>query len=380
MEHSNKFIEYYGAHEISPVKQDLSDLELHYAKREKLYRQLGIPCITFDQKKILEIGPGSGYNTLAFFAWGGVCTLVEPNKAGIAEMKKLFADYEIPTEKYTIKECTIEQADIAETFDLVIAEGFLHSIDNGEEILKQLMGYVKSGGVIVITCMDVMSMFVEQMKRLICQILIKDITDYDLQVEKCVEFFAGQMEKVKGMSRSVEDWVKDDMLNPAFNCKEALSMEKALKIFPDNFSFLGSSQRIFTDYSWYKDLEYKERKNMIQQYQKKRHNFLMTGLNETILSEEDSIDLEKGIRAIRNYAIEYEEGYEDQSLDKIIKKLGEIRHIMSTIDQACEAFVIEVREILEKLRDKKQVTFEKYSTFYTAVGRTQQYLSMVKKK
>lgn len=39
-------------------------------------------------------------------------------------MKKLFADYEIPTEKYTIKECTIEQADIAETFDLVIAEGF----------------------------------------------------------------------------------------------------------------------------------------------------------------------------------------------------------------------------------------------------------------
>ena len=72
MEHSNKFIEYYGAHEISPVKQDLSDLELHYAKREKLYRQLGIPCITFDQKKILEIGPGSGYNTLAFFAWGGM--------------------------------------------------------------------------------------------------------------------------------------------------------------------------------------------------------------------------------------------------------------------------------------------------------------------
>ena len=119
---------------------------------------------------------------------------------------------------------------------------------------------------------------------------------------------------------------------------------------------------------------------MIQQYQKKRHNFLMTGLNETILSEEDSIDLEKEIRAIRNYAIEYEEGYEDQSLDKIIKKLGEIRHIMSTIDQACEAFVIEVREILEKLRDKKQVTFEKYNTFYVAVGRTQQYLSMVKKK
>lgn len=67
----NGWLEYYGEHEISPVRQDLSDINLHFAKREKLYRQLGLPGIAFEGKKILEVGPGSGYNTLAFFFFGG---------------------------------------------------------------------------------------------------------------------------------------------------------------------------------------------------------------------------------------------------------------------------------------------------------------------
>ena len=67
----NKFIEYYGKHGISPVKQDLSDFDTHCAKREKLYRQLGLPAIAFEGKNILEVGPGSGRNTLASILLGG---------------------------------------------------------------------------------------------------------------------------------------------------------------------------------------------------------------------------------------------------------------------------------------------------------------------
>ena len=68
---TNKWIEYYSEKRISPVKQDISDMDRHLAKREKLYRQLGVPSIFFEGKKVLEVGPGSGYNTLAFFSWGG---------------------------------------------------------------------------------------------------------------------------------------------------------------------------------------------------------------------------------------------------------------------------------------------------------------------
>lgn len=54
----NEFLEYYGQHNISPVKQDISNLKVHYERRRKLYRQCGIPVIAFRNAEILEIGPG----------------------------------------------------------------------------------------------------------------------------------------------------------------------------------------------------------------------------------------------------------------------------------------------------------------------------------
>lgn len=294
-------------------------------------------------------------------------------------MQNLFSAYEIPEDKYTIRAAAIEETDIQEQYDIVIAEGFLHSIDNSEEIIRRLSGYVKEGGVIVITCMDVFSMFVEQMKRLVCHVLIKDIHEYEVQVKWCTDFFAGQMKNAKGMSRSVEDWVRDDMLNPAFNNEKILSMDKAFEIFENDFSLLGSSQRIFTDYSWYKDLEYDEKAELLHQYKLKRHNFLFTGLEETILSEEDSKFLEQRISVIRQYAREYEVKSTDVCLSKVEESLKEIRPIMEKINPVCAEFVDEVIEILCGLKAGQAMSFERYKTFYAAVGRTQQYLSMVKK-
>ena len=66
---SNDFLNFYGEHHISPVKQDVDDFAVHLKRRQKLYRQCGIPVMTFRRASILEVGPGSGYNTLAFFAW-----------------------------------------------------------------------------------------------------------------------------------------------------------------------------------------------------------------------------------------------------------------------------------------------------------------------
>lgn len=67
----NDFLKYYGEKNISPVKQDISDLQLHCRRREKLYRQLGLPFCLFKDKNILEVGPGSGYNTLVLLHGGG---------------------------------------------------------------------------------------------------------------------------------------------------------------------------------------------------------------------------------------------------------------------------------------------------------------------
>ena len=74
----NDFIEYYKTHNIVPSEQK-EDYEVHFEKRRKLYRQLGIPLIAFRNADILDVGSGDGYNTAAFFEFGAAyIDMVEP--------------------------------------------------------------------------------------------------------------------------------------------------------------------------------------------------------------------------------------------------------------------------------------------------------------
>ncbi len=99
---NNDFLEYYGEHSISPVRQDITDIALHYERRKKVYRQCGIPLLAFRNAELLEIGAG-GYNTLAFFHWNVKhVDIVEANPQGIADMQELFAKNNIVENQYTI--------------------------------------------------------------------------------------------------------------------------------------------------------------------------------------------------------------------------------------------------------------------------------------
>ncbi len=374
----NSFLEYYGEHQISPVAQDISDLALHYRKREKLYRQLGMPPRLFQNADILEVGPGSGYNTLAFFAWGGNVHLVEPNPAGRRDMKQLFCERQVLENKYEIYETTIEEFQSEQRYDIIIAEGFLHSIDNAKSIIQKLKSKIIRGGVIVVTCMDEMSMFVEQMKRLICHYMISDIEEYEEQVAFCTRLFEPQFSNLDGMSRKVEDWVRDDMLNPAFNNEVILDLSEAIQTFGEDFYVLGSSQKIFTDYSWYKDLSYRENENCIAQFAQKQHTFFMTGIKESKLNEYEHCFLKQQISAIRSKCIVFEKTGVDV-INDVLDLLGSIIHVAASIDLRLLNFINECCEILERLKQETSFSLEKYQTFFHAVGRTQQYLSMVKK-
>lgn len=65
------FLDYYSKNHISPVYQDISNFDRHLERRRNLYCQCGISVKMFEGSKLLEVGPGGGYNTLAFLKWGG---------------------------------------------------------------------------------------------------------------------------------------------------------------------------------------------------------------------------------------------------------------------------------------------------------------------
>ena len=251
----NDYLEYYGEYHISPVRQDINNIEAHYKRRKKLYRQCGIPEIAFRNAEILEVGPGGGYNTLAFFHWN--CKhidLVEANLKGQEDMRILFSENHISQNQYEIFPCKIEDFHTDKKYDIVIAEGFLPYIFNQNEVIKKLQSLTDKEGIIVITCVDNVGMFIEALKRLIGQMLTRNITCYDEKLNYLVQFFGKQLEGLGGVSRSAKDWVQDQILNPAGINGMELSMAQAISMFENDYEILGSSPQMFTDYSWYKDV------------------------------------------------------------------------------------------------------------------------------
>ena len=278
----NDFIDYYGEHHISPVKQDISDIDLHYERRRKLYRQCGIPLIAFRNAEMLEVGPGGGYNSLAFFQWNAKhLDLVEINPKGREDMCRLFAEQNISQSKYEIFPCTIEDYQTNKKYDIIIAEGFLQNLYDQQEVINKLMELTAENGVIVVTCCDHVCIFIEQIKRLVGLTLTADILEYDKKVKYLADFFAPQLSALKGVSRSPVDWVQDQILDtPNVNGVE-LSLSQTIDYFGDGFDILGSSPQMFTDYSWYKDIWYDYKKDSRDQFRRKRLSLLQSDMAET---------------------------------------------------------------------------------------------------
>ena len=124
-----------------------------------------------------------------------------------------------------------------------------------------------------------------------------DIGEYDRKVEYLTSVFAPQLARLKGVSRSPKEWVQDQILNPAAVNGTELTLIQAIAYFGDEFDVLGSSPRMFTDYSWYKDIAYDYKKDYQRQFERKRLSLLMAGTPEISVSAEQADNIVKIGRA-----------------------------------------------------------------------------------
>ena len=86
-------VEFYTRHKISPVRQDITDLRVHFERRASLYRHLGILPMAIAGRTVLEIGPGSGHNSLYTASLRpSRYVLVEANRTGGDDIERFFDD------------------------------------------------------------------------------------------------------------------------------------------------------------------------------------------------------------------------------------------------------------------------------------------------
>lgn len=295
-------------------------------------------------------------------------------------MQKLFEKHAISTGQYKIFPCKIEDYLTDKKYDIVIAEGFLSHIYNQEEVINKLSGLVDENGIIVITCCDDVCFFIELMKRLVALFLTRNISDYNQKTEYLADFFKPQLDTLKGVSRSAKDWVQDQILNPAGVNGMELTMSQAVDYFGEAFDLLGCSPRMFTDYSWYKDIWYDCKSEIKEQFNRKRLSLLSASMPEAILPIETANILVQHFESIKKLATDYEKTKNICRIDEILWEMDLVeKDIPQNFDNEFKLVFCEIKEILYCVQREEELDMEKYPHFFSAFGRTLQYMSFVKK-
>jgi SAM-dependent methyltransferase len=234
----------------------------HRAKRRNLYeRHLGIPLAFLRGRTVLCFGCNSGENELVLAQAGAHLTLVEPNEQVHPRLRGLFQRFGLEHQLVALQRAGVEDYPSDQSFDLVLAEGFLNTLPNRDELLLKISSLVKPGGFGVISFVDRYGSLLEMTRRMIlwrsCQLAGID----DLLSGRCLDLarrlYAEDFARLPA-SRAFETWWKDTLVNPFVAPNYLWSYPELLALHDRaGCQFHSSSPRwsLVDHFGWYKNCD-----------------------------------------------------------------------------------------------------------------------------
>lgn len=276
LEYKVPFLDYYGAHNISPVRQDISNLAKHFERRCALFRQCGIVPGLLKGRSILEVGPGTGHNALYTHSLGPErYLLLDGNPKSVESCRELLSEYYPDDPKIQVIQCNFDKFESQELFDFVCCEGVITLQLEPSKFLEKLASFVAPSGCIMISTIDHVSMLAERLRAVSAHLMVKD---KDFTEQQKVDYLKPVGERstrhLKGMSRPVEDWLYDNILQPMIG--QLFSFSEAIETLDHDFYFHGSNPNLVMDWRWYKDIHGEALGNnkALDSYYTNLHNFL----------------------------------------------------------------------------------------------------------
>lgn len=372
-------VEFYRQHGISPVRQDISNLEAHFTRRAGLYRHLGLLPGFLRGRTAIEIGPGSGFNSL-FTATlePSRYVLLEGNPRGVADIEKLFGQFDGLRSRIEIVSKLVQDYQTDERFDFVICEGMLAlaGVPDPVKLLRSVARLVAPGGVLVITAIDELSDFAETLRRLFAQLLIEPGEPLAQQAAKLTPVFSPHLSTLSGMSRRHDDWVIDNLLNPA-SIGPYLSIPDAITGIENDFELFGSSPRFMTDWRWYKTIvpgQTRYNEIALEQYWENAHSLLDYRAVFAPRSGEENRRLYALCGSTRDLIRHFESTRDRGIVTAIRSRLSEVSHAVSAFSPELSTAVNDVNLLLADV-PPDGAAVARSAHFGPWFGRGQQYLS-----
>lgn len=375
------YVDFYRANKISPVRQDISDLQKHLERREALYRHLGIAPGLVSGHSVIEFGPGSGHNAIYTTSLEPArYVLVDANEVGLNDVKRTLTSSSNGKTHHEIRASLIEEFDTDERYDLVLCEGVIPFQVDPQRFAQHVATFVRPGGILVITTIDGVSFLGESTRRLIASALVEFNAPAQQRLEVLRPVFAPHLATLKGMSRSVDDWIYDNILIPYSG--RLFSIKDAVKALDDSFDLYSMSPNFLTDLRWYKNIcgsqrEYNRR--AVDQYMANLVTLIDYRVEIPPLRANDGKRLLSLAEKVFYTMKDMENSGSTRGLPKVVRALRDIAALTLKTSNLTAASIAEVAEFLSKVGKQKPDPrgFRKFKSFF---GRGQQYVSFIRRR
>ena len=373
-------LNFYRANQISPVKQNIANLEVHYSRRRFLYQYLGVTPNCFHDREIIEFGPGSGHNALYNTSLHPKrYVLVDGNEVGLSECKQNFKQYFPHTQIHEFVHSRIEEFETTDRFDMVLCEGVIAHQAKPNLFLQHVASFVKKGGVVVISTSDYVSVLAEVLRRLISVKYVDLKAPLEKQWPILRKIFSPHLDSLRGMSRLYDDWIADNIVYQwEYNL---FSIEDAILSLDDSYSILGSSPKFLTDWRWYKEVYGNEaniNENTIHQYRQNLVNFIDYRVAHLLMSESDAQAIEEICKEIYSFMVTSTKEGSTRLYGQVARCCSSLHALIADISPITGESLLEVSAFFSQPPVDHTHVNDALPTFKTWFGRGQQYLSFVK--
>lgn len=377
---NSSHVEFYRKHNISPVRQDIKDLDRHFRNREFLYRQMGMLPMFITGKKVIEVGPGSGFNSLHTASLKPAeYVLMEPNQAGVLDIQNLFSDYPELLKVIRIENCLLSDYRERSRFDFVFCEGVLSGVPVPGDFLRLLCDLVAPRGLLAITCVDDISYFAEALRRFFAQLVIDPVSSLEEKTDLLLPIFSPHLANLKGMNRRPDDWIIDNLINPA-SIGRMLSIAEAIEVVENDFDIYGSSPHFIVDWRWYKEIAHSGlsiNENGKSLYWQNVHNFLDHSHLFPQRSETENRKLLSLCRSSRDKMREFENKRDQNMVSDVCSLIGEV---ISNVSEFSTSLADALREALDTIVSLDIEGMTNSGRFGRLFGRGQQYVSFSRRE
>jgi 2-polyprenyl-3-methyl-5-hydroxy-6-metoxy-1,4-benzoquinol methylase len=269
-------LEFYTLHGISPVDYRMDDLDAHLQRRGSLYRMLGLLPGTIRGADVLEVAAGTGQNSLYLATrMPRSLTLVEPNPVGLRRIEGLYATVELPHVAPTVVNSTLEAFEPLHPYDVVVCENWLGRSAHERSLLRRLGGFVRSEGVMVVTAISPIGLVANILRRALAVGIAHPGLLFEARTERLAAAFGPHLATISAMTRSVTDWVQDNLINPAYY-DLVLTIPAIVDELGDRFDVVGTSPSFAQDWRWFKALHGDARAlnaHLLSEYGRCCHNY-----------------------------------------------------------------------------------------------------------